>query len=118
MKPILVESFLTPAEAQTLLARVRSLPWTRGKFMGRAVPREEVWMGPYAYKFSGRTLVPAAWTREIEAIRDKISARFGAGSGIFPNIGTPHGSPLAPSERRITRGADIAFADLAPLDLV
>lgn len=34
-------------------------------------------MGPYAYKFSGRTLVPAAWTREIEAIRDKISARFG-----------------------------------------
>jgi alkylated DNA repair dioxygenase AlkB len=34
-------------------------------------------MGPYAYKFSGRTLVPASWTPEIEAVRDKISARFG-----------------------------------------
>jgi len=77
MKPILVESFLTPAEAQALLASVQSLPWTRGRFMGRAVPREEVWMGPYAYKFSGRTLVPASWTAEIEAVRDKISARFG-----------------------------------------
>jgi alkylated DNA repair dioxygenase AlkB len=77
MKPILVESFLTPAEAQALLASLQSLTWTRGKFMGRAVPREEVWMGPYAYKFSGRTLVPASWTPEIEAVLDKISARFG-----------------------------------------
>ena len=34
-------------------------------------------MGPYAYKFSGRTLVPASWAPEIEAVRDKISARFG-----------------------------------------
>jgi alkylated DNA repair dioxygenase AlkB len=77
MKPILVESFLTPAEAEALLASLRSLAWTRGKFMSRAVPREEVWMGPYAYKFSGRTLVPASWTPEIEAVRDKTSARFG-----------------------------------------
>lgn len=45
--------------------------------MGRSVPREEVWMGPYAYKFSGRTLVPVSWTPEIEAIRNKIRARYG-----------------------------------------
>jgi alkylated DNA repair dioxygenase AlkB len=77
MKPIFVESFLMPQEAQTLLASLQSLPWTRGRFMGRAVPREEVWMGPYAYKFSGRTLVPAAWTPEMEAIRDRIGARCG-----------------------------------------
>ena len=77
MKPILVESFLTPAEAQALLASVQSLPWTRGKFMGRAVPREEVWMGPYAYKFSGRTVVPAPWTPEIEALRVNIGEQYG-----------------------------------------
>jgi alkylated DNA repair dioxygenase AlkB len=77
MKPILVESFLTPAEAQALLASVQSLPWTRGRFMGRAVPREEVWMGPYAYKFSGRTLVPAPWTPETEALRAKIGDHYG-----------------------------------------
>jgi len=45
--------------------------------MGRAVPREEVWMGPYPYKFSGRTLAPVPWTPEIEAIREKISQRYG-----------------------------------------
>lgn len=45
--------------------------------MGRAVPREEVWIGPYAYKFSGRTLEPAAWTPEIEAVRNKIQERYG-----------------------------------------
>jgi len=77
MNPLFVESFLTPAEAQALLASVQSLPWTRGKFRGHAVPREEVWIGPYAYKFSGRTLQPAGWTSEIEAIRDKIQARYG-----------------------------------------
>jgi alkylated DNA repair dioxygenase AlkB len=83
MKPILVESFLTPAEAQALLASVQSLPWTRGRFMGRAVPREEVWMGPYAYKFSGRTLVPAPWTPETEALRVKIGDHY---SGDYNSV--------------------------------
>ena len=77
MNPIFVESFLTPPEAQALFASVESLPWTRGKFMGHAVPREEVWIGPYAYKFSGRALGPAGWTPELKAIRDKIQARYG-----------------------------------------
>jgi alkylated DNA repair dioxygenase AlkB len=77
MNPLLIESFLTPPQAQALFACLQSLPWTRGKFMGSAVPREEVWIGPYAYKFSGRTLEPHAWTLEIEAIRDKIQAGYG-----------------------------------------
>jgi|SRR5689334_23054660 len=77
MNPAFVESFLTPLEAQALLVSVESLPWTRGKFRGHAVPREEVWIGPYAYKFSGRTLQPAGWTVGIEALRDKIQGRYG-----------------------------------------
>ena len=77
MNPIFAESFLTPAEAQTLLLSAQSLPWTRGKFRGHAVPREEVWIGPYAYKFSGRTLQPDGWTPEIDAIRDRIQAVYG-----------------------------------------
>jgi alkylated DNA repair dioxygenase AlkB len=77
MNPIFVESFLTQSEAQALLASLESLPWTRGKFRGHAVPREEVWIGPYSYKFSGRTLYPAGWTTGIEAIKEKIQARFG-----------------------------------------
>jgi alkylated DNA repair dioxygenase AlkB len=53
------------------------LPWTRGKFMGRPVPREEIWIGPYAYRFSGRTLEPASWTPDIEDIREKIQRDYG-----------------------------------------
>lgn len=77
MNPIFVESFLTTSEAEALFASLQSLPWSRGKFMASAVPREEVWIGPYAYKFSGRTLEPRAWTPEIEAIRDKIHMQYG-----------------------------------------
>lgn len=77
MEPVFVESFLTPEEAEALLAAVASLPWTRGKFRGQPVPREEVWIGPYAYRFSGRTLAPSAWTPEIEAVREKIQAEYG-----------------------------------------
>src|SRR5438309_11739035 len=77
MNPIFVKSFLTPLEAEALLASVQCLPWTRGQFRGRPVPREEVWIGPYAYKFSGRTLEPAGWTAEIAAIRCKIQAQYG-----------------------------------------
>ena len=76
MKPVFVELFLTLPEAQALLASVQSLPWTRGKFMGHAVPREEVWIGPYAYKFSGHTLEPVAWIAQIEATKDKIRAHY------------------------------------------
>lgn len=77
MEPIYVESFLTPAEAQALSAAVECLPWTRGKFRGQPVPREEVWMGPYAYKFSGRALAPAQWTPEIAAVRERIQGQYG-----------------------------------------
>lgn len=77
MDPLFVESFITSAEADALFTALQTLPWTRGKFMGSAVPREEVWIGPYPYKFSGRTLEPRVWTPEIELIRQKIRARYG-----------------------------------------
>ena len=77
MKAIFVESFLAPAEAEDLLAAGQALPWARGRFRGHAVPREEVWMGPYAYRFSGRTLEPTPWTPGIEAVREKIRAECG-----------------------------------------
>lgn len=77
MDPIYIESFLAPAEAGALLMAVQSLPWTRGKFRGRPVPREEVWIGPYPYKFSGRSLAPAEWSSEIAAAREKVQAQYG-----------------------------------------
>lgn len=77
MDAVFVPSFLAPSEAHALFAALQALPWTRGKFRGHAVPREEVWIGPYAYRFSGRTLEPAGWTPAVEAIRDRIRAQYG-----------------------------------------
>ena len=48
----------------------------------------------------------------------ELAAGLGAGRGILADVRAPHGAPLAPPERRVTRSSDIAFADLAPLDLV
>jgi alkylated DNA repair dioxygenase AlkB len=77
MNPIFAKSFLTSAEAEALLASVQALRWTRGRFMGSNVPRDEIWMGPYPYKFSGRILKPARWTPEIAALRDRIQEQYG-----------------------------------------
>jgi alkylated DNA repair dioxygenase AlkB len=74
---IFVGSFLTPSEAEILFMLLEVLPWTRGKFMGRPVPREEIWIGPYAYRFSGRTLGTASWTSELSEIRNKIKRAYG-----------------------------------------
>lgn len=72
-----IASFLSAAEADALLTALVKLPWSRGTFMGHPVPRDEVWMGPYPYKFSSRTLSPVSWTPEIEALRDRIQAVYG-----------------------------------------
>lgn len=77
MDVIFAEAFLAPSEAEVLFASFEALPWSRGKFMGRPVPREEIWIGPYGYKFSGRTLQPVEWMLEIEAIRNKIQNKYG-----------------------------------------
>ena len=45
--------------------------------MGHPVPRDEVWMGPYPYKFSGRTLNAVSWTPEIEALRGRNQSIYG-----------------------------------------
>ena len=34
-------------------------------------------MGPYEYRFSGRTLAPVEWTAEIESVRERIRAQYG-----------------------------------------
>lgn len=72
-----VVSFLSATEGDALLAALATLPWTRGTFMGHPVPRDEVWMGPYPYKFSGRVLNPVSWAPEVKALRDRIQALYG-----------------------------------------
>ena len=77
MKVIFDDSFVAPSQARALFASLQQLPWTRGKFRGHAVPRDEIWIGPYAYRFSGRTLEPIAWRDEVEAARTQIQRRYG-----------------------------------------
>lgn len=84
MKIEFIESFLSATEADAVLAALVKLPWSRGTFMGHPVPRDEVWMGPYSYKFSGRTLSPVSWAPEIEALRDRIQAHHGGKYNSVP----------------------------------
>lgn len=74
---VFVRELLSREEADALLLALARLPWERGTFMGKPVPRDEVWMGPYPYKFSGRVLHPVSWTSQIEALRDRIQAGYG-----------------------------------------
>jgi alkylated DNA repair dioxygenase AlkB len=71
------DQFLSVSEADSLLLAVGALPWTRGTFMGNPVPREEVWMGPYPYRFSGRVLTPSPWIPEIMSLADRIEKKYG-----------------------------------------
>ncbi len=71
------EQFLSTSEADELYSAVLALPWTRSFFMGNPVPREEVWIGPYPYRFSGRVLTPIPWTPEITALADRIQKKYG-----------------------------------------
>lgn len=80
-----IESFLSAPETAALLLASAKLPWSRGTFMGHPVPRDEVWMGPYPYKFSGRTLNPVSWTAEIEALRERIQVHGGAYNSVLLN---------------------------------
>lgn len=77
-----IGTFLPAAEADALLVSLATLPWTRGTqkrgfHVGKPVPRDEVWMGPYPYMFSHRILDPVSWTSEIETLRDRIQAAHG-----------------------------------------
>lgn len=76
-KLIYIEDFLTFDEAQSLLDSLDTLPWSRGKFMGSPVPRDEVWIGPYPYTFSQRTLQPQPINPEIGQLQQKIEEAFG-----------------------------------------
>lgn len=73
---IYAKDFLSFNEAQALMDSLATLPWSRGKFMGNAVPRDEVWIGPFPYEFSGRTLQPASITPEIKKLQEKIEEKF------------------------------------------
>jgi alkylated DNA repair dioxygenase AlkB len=75
-KLIYVKDFLSLCEAQALLDSLVTLPWSRGKFMGNAVPRDEVWIGPFPYEFSGRTLQPHPITPEIKKLQERIEEEF------------------------------------------
>jgi 2OG-Fe(II) oxygenase superfamily len=76
-KLIYVESFLPVGEAGSLFDSLKILPWTRGQFMGKAVPRDEVWIGPFPYKFSGRKLQPHPIKPEINKLQQRSESEFG-----------------------------------------
>ena len=72
-----IPSFIQrPDEIYTALL---SLPWQRHRMsFGCLVPRDEVWIAPYPYKYGGR-LYPAydGWTPELLAVKKAVEERVG-----------------------------------------
>ena len=70
-------AFITDAAAtyEALL----TLPWQRRKALyGHMVPRDEVWLSPYSYRYGGRLYAAYdGWTRELLAIKEQVEAHTG-----------------------------------------
>jgi alkylated DNA repair dioxygenase AlkB len=69
------EHFLDTEDATQLFNLLSCRPeWTRRAFMGRSVPRSEIYMGDPGtkYKYSNRTYEPLSWIPEVAALRRDI----------------------------------------------
>jgi alkylated DNA repair dioxygenase AlkB len=78
-------SFLSSAETHSLTEALKNLPWERGVAgWGHPVPRDEVWIGPYPYTFSGRTLNSIPEPPEIASLRERL-AKWGEFNSVLLN---------------------------------
>lgn len=69
------DHFLDVENATQLFHLLSGHPeWTRRAFMGRPVPRAEIYMGDPGtkYKYSNRTYEPLSWIPEVDALRKDI----------------------------------------------
>jgi alkylated DNA repair dioxygenase AlkB len=74
------EHFLDVENATQLFHLLSGRPeWTRRAFMGRPVPRSEIYMGDPGtkYKYSNRTYEPLSWIPEVNALRKDIQRVMG-----------------------------------------
>lgn len=78
-------AWLTPAEADALLAALRrDLPWEthRIRLFGREIdsPRRSVWIGDAdaVYRYSGARFLPRPWTPALRALGERLEAVTGA----------------------------------------
>jgi alkylated DNA repair dioxygenase AlkB len=79
MEPLFKPLFLSAEEASHLLQSLNGYKdWSRGKFIAHQVPRDEMWFGPFPYKFSQRTLQPIDWTTELVELRARVEAFCGS----------------------------------------
>jgi alkylated DNA repair dioxygenase AlkB len=77
----LAERFAGAEEASRLMNLLLFCPqWSRRTFMGRPVPRSEIYMGDRgtAYRYSNRTYTPSPWIPEVDGMRHKIQEATGA----------------------------------------
>lgn len=76
--------YYKPEESELIFDRlVKEIPWQQTPIMmfGKAVlqPRLTAWYGDEntAYRYSGVTMQPLAWTKTLEIIKDKLNNEFG-----------------------------------------
>jgi len=75
-----VAHFLGPEDATRLFELLVSRPeWSRREFMGRPIPRSEIYMGDPGtnYTYSRRTYTPLPWIPEVDTVRQRIQHATG-----------------------------------------
>jgi alkylated DNA repair dioxygenase AlkB len=114
-----VERFLDAESATLLFDLLLCRPeWSRRKFMGRAVPRSEIYMGDPGtnYTYSNRTYAPLPWIPEVEALRQKIQHVTGKEfNSVLMNLyrdGDDSVAPHSDSEPEYGRNPTIASVSL------
>ncbi|MGQ7248446.1 alpha-ketoglutarate-dependent dioxygenase AlkB family protein [Halomonas sp. V046] len=80
--------FLAADEADRLLAELtRALPWhqPRLRLYGREhpIPRQQVWMGDSAYRYSGKTFTPTPWHPSVRQLRDHLERSLASQAGTW-----------------------------------
>ncbi|MBO0700779.1 MAG: alpha-ketoglutarate-dependent dioxygenase AlkB, partial [Zavarzinella sp.] len=74
------ESFLPPAEADSLFAHLRdTVPWKQEGRPGRMFPRLTAWYADpgHSYSYSGVTHHAVPWTPELRALKERVEAVAG-----------------------------------------
>lgn len=88
---VVVSKFLTPSEADKLLARIKAVAKFRQNHINlygpKAVPRLEAWYGPWDYPYAkGVVLKAAPMPGYLQAVIDKIeTAGFGKFNAVLIN---------------------------------
>lgn len=90
--PLTYVSRFLPSDVatDTLEGLLRDLDWQRPaiRLYGKThlIPRQQVWMGDHAYRFSGNDFLPCPWHPLVADLRDRLNAQLPPTTPLFNSV--------------------------------